>query len=285
VVFVACFGVPLPYDVEMFSAKGYFDAGRPAAETAEIGGDPVRWYATGRDDEAPTVVFVHGSPGSWENFARFLDNADLASRARLVAIDRFGYGGSLGGTPVRSLATQAAAMRPVLEDAARRGSPTILVGHSYGGPVVTRAAIDFPELVDALVLVAPSMDPDLERLPWYQYVGDWFFVRWVLPAMLDVSNQEVLALKTELRELFPHYETLTLPVTVLQGLEDFLVDPANADFCEERFVSSEPLEVIRDPEAGHFIPWTHDRMMFDAIDRLIERLDRPTATPDGSAGR
>ncbi len=272
VLFVACFGVPIPYDVEMFSATGYFEDGHPAASSTEVDGDPVGWHATGRNDDAPTVVFVHGSPGSWENFARFLDDPRLAARARLVAIDRFGYGGSLAGTPVRSLATQANAMRPILEDADRRGSPTILVGHSYGGPVVTRAAMDDPGLVDAIVLVAPSMDPALERLPWYQYAGNWFFVRWALPAMLDVSNQEVLALARELPELFPRYADVTIPVTVIQGLEDFLVHPENADFCEERFVNARPLEIIREASAGHFIPWTHDRLMFDAIHELLDRL-------------
>ena len=88
-IIIGCVGAPIGYDFSMFSAEGYFDVGPPEDGVDEIDESSVRYRATGRRG-APTVLFVHGSPGSWENFARFLDNEDLGRRARLVAIDRPG---------------------------------------------------------------------------------------------------------------------------------------------------------------------------------------------------
>ena len=266
---VSCFGIPAIPDTDMFSAKGYFEDGKmPETATEEVLGWKVRRVETGNRD-GPLVLFVHGSPGSWENFARFLDDDELAAKAHLVAIDRPGYGGSGRGKPERSLEVQAGVFRPVLERARAEGRRTILVGHSYGGPVIARAAVDFPELIDALILVSPSIDPDLEDLPWYQYVGNWFFVRWAVPAMLDVSNQEVLALERELRDMESSWKDIRMPVTVIQGGSDTLVHPGNADFAERVFVNA-PLELVLPADANHFIPWTHPRLMRDAILGYLE---------------
>lgn len=273
VLFVGCFGIPLPYDVDMFSAKGYFQDHGPQKGTDRVGDYEIAWSATG-NPKGPWVVFVHGSPGSWENFARFLDDEDLASRARLVAIDRPGYGGTTPSRPERSLEVQAAAVRPQLERAAAAGSRVILVGHSYGGPVAVRAAIDAPATIESLILVAPSIDPDLENLAWYQFVGDWPIVRWAVPKILDISNQEVLALRRELEGLEGLWSAVHARVTVIQGMADSLVDHRNADFAERVFTSSANLEVIRLADANHFIPWTDADVLREAIVREIERLER-----------
>src|SRR6478752_7744178 len=40
------------------------------------------------------VLFIHGSPGSWRDSLDVLRDPLLAERARLIAIDRPGFGGS-----------------------------------------------------------------------------------------------------------------------------------------------------------------------------------------------
>jgi len=268
-VVIGCLGLPFPVDPEMFTAKGYFEEAPPELATYEVSGRTIRYAATG-DERRPTVLFVHGSPGSWENFARFLDDDGLQQRARLVAVDRPGFGGSRIGGPERSLAKQAAVLEPLID---RSAGPVVLVGHSYGGAVAVRAALDHPDRGAGLILVAPAIDPELEELPWYQHVGNWRVVRWALPRLLDTSNQEVLALRRELEALRSELSRLEVPVTVIQGERDRLVSPANADYVERELAHLEP-EVVRLPEGDHFIPWRAAGTLRRAILAHLERAER-----------
>ncbi|WP_245978610.1 alpha/beta fold hydrolase [Allostella humosa] len=89
------------------------------------------------------VVLVHGAwaDGSgWQDVHRLL-------RAR-------GYAVSIVQNPLSSLADDVAATRRVL---ARQNGPALLVGHSYGGVVITEAGSD--DKVAGLVFVAAFM-PD-----------------------------------------------------------------------------------------------------------------------------
>ncbi|HEY5692223.1 MAG TPA: alpha/beta hydrolase [Cyclobacteriaceae bacterium] len=44
----------------------------------------------------------------------------------------------------------------------KNARPIILIGHSLGGTVIARMTMDSPELVDGVVMVAPSIDPEIE---------------------------------------------------------------------------------------------------------------------------
>lgn len=86
----------------------------------------------------PTVVLVHGA---W---------ADSSSWSGVVQrLQRDGYPVRVFPTPLRGLAGDAAALRDYLSVVA---GPVVLVGHSYGGAVVTEAADGLPA-VKALVYV------------------------------------------------------------------------------------------------------------------------------------
>ena len=51
-----------------------------------------------------------------------------------------------------SLDAQAAALRPLL-DMDRSGRGALLMGHSYGGPVIARTAMNYSGLVAGLIFV------------------------------------------------------------------------------------------------------------------------------------
>lgn len=87
----------------------------------------------------PTIVLVHGA---WDNATSW---NDVAGRLR----DR-GYAVATPDNPLRSLRGDAAAIRDAL---GRIAGPIVLVGHSYGGAVITNAATDNPD-VRALVYIA-----------------------------------------------------------------------------------------------------------------------------------
>lgn len=137
------------------------------------------------------MVFVHGSPGSWEAFVDLLADGRLVARAHLAALDRLGFGGSARSEDEPSLVAQAAALAPVLAGN-RSQSGAILVGHSLGAPIVVRAAADMPGRIAGLVLVAPSLAPTLERPWWIQRPTSWPLFAWLLPVDWRSCNRELI---------------------------------------------------------------------------------------------
>ena len=147
-----------------------------------------------------TIVFVHGSPGSWSAFSRFLMDEDLKKAGRLISVDRPRFGLSEPKTPEPSLREQS---RRIAEALQKDGvvNNAILVGHSLGGPVIVRMAADYPDLVKGLVLVAPSMDPEIQRRQWYNYAAKFPPVKWGLSKDWVHSNEEIYPLEIELKWL------------------------------------------------------------------------------------
>ncbi len=227
-------------------------------------------FATIGADTLPTVLFVHGSPGSWDAFIGFFADSTLYTRARLVSVDRPGFGKSGKGKPVSSIQTQAACLAPLLRPS-KAGEKTILVGHSLGGPVAVRVAMDYPDEVGGLILVAPSVNPGLEKEEWYRPLGAAVPFRWLLPAELDVSNREIMPLKGELQKMLPLWAGIRVPVTIIQGKEDELVPPGNADFAKRMLVNA-PATIQMIPDMNHFIPWSRPDLIHDAI---IKHLETP----------
>jgi pimeloyl-ACP methyl ester carboxylesterase len=95
-----------------------------------------------------TILLVHGAwHGAW-CFAPLqaeLDRRGLPS----YAIDLPGHG--LSTEPLGDLYGDAAAVTAALD---RIGGPVVLVGHSYGGAVITEAAARHPQGIDHLVYLA-----------------------------------------------------------------------------------------------------------------------------------
>ncbi|MEM6793954.1 MAG: alpha/beta hydrolase [Acidobacteriota bacterium] len=238
--------------------------------SAQVGERTVSWVVAGREPGpgTPTLLFIHGSPGSWRAWRGYLADPGLAARAHLVAVDRPGFGASGRGRFEPSLERQAAAAAaPLL---ARPGGPTLVVGHSFGGPVAARLAVDRPDLVDGLLLIAPSLDPDLEEVRWYQRLAQ--ALPFLVPRDLRTANREILPLAGELEALAVRMPEIRQPVTVLQGLEDRLVPPGNADFAE-RTLTGAPLEVQRLPGVDHFIPWRRAELVRTAVESWLAGLD------------
>lgn len=105
----------------------------------------------------PAVIFLHGSgPGAsgQSNFeANMLAFAHAGYRA--IALDLFGYGLSSKPTNRRyNTAFQVSGLKALVTKLGLR--KVNLVGNSMGGAVTLRFAIDYPDLVDKLILMAPG---------------------------------------------------------------------------------------------------------------------------------
>ena len=246
----------------------------PIEDVLDYKGQPIHFIELG-DPAKPTVLFVHGSPGSWDNFYRHMTTPRLLEHARVIAITRPGYGKSGGGTYEPSLEKQAAAILHVL-DHRSPDQPAVLFGHSYGGPVVARMAMDAPDRVASLVLAAASIAPDLEKTLWYQIPASVPPIRWFVPPDLNVCNLEILALKDELEAMMPLWQHITVPVTVIHGDQDTLVPVANADFAERMLVNA-PITMKRFDSMDHFFIWSQENLVIDSLLELLRATDPDTS--------
>ncbi|MEM9896015.1 MAG: alpha/beta hydrolase [Bacteroidota bacterium] len=219
-------------------------------------------YAYSGTDKNCLVVFVHGSPGSWNAFIDFFQADSLLKEMDMLAVDRPGYGLSDFGESISSLEKQSHLITEVVK--LFKHEQKILVGHSLGGPVIARMAMDDPTQFDGLVMVAPSIDPELEKDEWYRKMIKTRFGGWLTPKEFEVSNQEILTLKDELELMIPFWKKIETPVIVIQGTDDGLVPKENADFAS-RMINDSLLTIRMLEEINHFIPWSHPQEISDAI--------------------
>ncbi|WP_331769224.1 alpha/beta hydrolase (plasmid) [Embleya sp. NBC_00888] len=97
------------------------------------------------DRAQPTIVLIHGA------------FADASSWSTVVErLQRRGHRVLAPALPLRGLASDAAYIRSVLDSVP---GPIVLVGHSYGGSVISQAAADAPR-IKALVYIAAFV-PDI----------------------------------------------------------------------------------------------------------------------------
>ena len=106
--------------------------------------------------DGPTVVLLHGLFGSLRNFGAV--QKSLATENRVIALDLRNHGAS-PHAPVIGYDTMA---DDVFETLAELDAlPAVLIGHSMGGKVAMRAALDRPDAVTGLVVadIAPVPYP------------------------------------------------------------------------------------------------------------------------------
>lgn len=100
----------------------------------------------------PTVLFEAGIGATHLNWRGIQD--PIAMLARTIAYDRAGLGWSSRCRTSRTPANIAAELHEMME-AAGLQPPYVLVGHSFGGLVMRRFALLYPEEVAGVVLVDP----------------------------------------------------------------------------------------------------------------------------------
>lgn len=236
--------------------------------TYSVGRKKMHYVQAGKETD-PLILFVHGSPGSLSAFIHFLGDTALTNHGLVISTDRPGFGYSQFGVAEPSLKKQADMLKPILEKH-QDNRPIILVGHSLGGPLIARMAMDYPELVDGLVIVAGSIDPELEPdEQWFRVPLATPFFRWLLPRSFRASNEEIVDLRYELEDMLPYWKTIRCPVVVVQGKADDLVPAGNADFARRMLVNA-PVDFIFKDDMNHFVPWTHPELIREGVLRILQ---------------
>lgn len=231
----------------------------------------LHYHLAAAPDAEWNLVFIHGTPASagiWHaQFERPFP------RANLLAYDRPGFGASRPTCRDPHLTGQVAALTNLF--AALPERPTILVGHSYGGPVALLAAVEHPGWVTAVVLIGASVDPAQEQPLWVQYPFHSVATSWLLPGWLRQCNRELLTLKGDLTDLEQRLPRLRVPVVMLHGGRDRQVPVANVAYLRRHMAAAGLTNLFSEltfPEYTHFIPWEQPAAVECAIVQAIRVL-------------
>jgi pimeloyl-ACP methyl ester carboxylesterase len=200
-------------------------------------------YVSVGSDSLPTLLLLHGSPGSMSYYSRRYDDSTIQKTFKVFAVDRPGYGYSGFGDPEPSIQTQAEMIRPILDSLNKAKHPIIIVGGSYGASVACRLAMDHPDLVDGLVLTGPALGPGRETYFWFTPIVEHWSVRWFIPRLFKSANTEKVHHKKELEKMLPYWKNIRVPVAYLQGEKDDIVDTSNAGFARQQLVNVPYLDI------------------------------------------
>ena len=241
----------------------------------------VRYVEVG-NDSLPLLVFVHGAPSSLSFWRTFLKDSTLLSRFKMLAFDRPGYGYSGFGKTVTSLAKQAAQVAPILMSKRALHSKIVLLGSSYGGTLVARLAMDYPELVDGAVFQSSSLAPGEETTYWITYPTSHWSLRWLLPTTFRVANAEKLSHGRELEEMIPLWPKIRAACIILHGNNDGLIYPSNAHFAAKNLVNAPFVKLNIIEGRGHNLAWTERDLIIDSAIKLLQEHTHPSLSVHNS---
>lgn len=260
----------------------------PCGKFIDIDGVRLHYVDKGR---GPVLLLIHGLSGQVLNFTHSLLGR-LGHDFRVVILDRPGSGYSL--RPDETLAPLAAQAQIISRFCQALGlERPVVVGHSLGGAVALALALDHPDQVGALALIAPvthrpeSVPPPFDGLA----IGSPLLrrlVAWTLATPLAIANREralatlfgpqpvpadfatrgggllslrprafigasadVTAAEQDLAGMIPRYKNLAVPVGILYGTEDRILDPVLQGQSFATKVPGTDLELIEG--AGHML--------------------------------
>jgi pimeloyl-ACP methyl ester carboxylesterase len=220
-------------------------------ERVRVGGRTVHYRTAGSGEP---LVLVHGLAGSTRSWRYNL--AELARSHRVYLVDLPGFGAMSRPRATFAL-PEAAGWLYELLDALKVG-PVHLLGHSMGGYLSVRLAVERPEMVRRLVLAAPAGIPAGRSLPGYLLpllnTGRMPPLE-LLPHLLGALRAGLWTLLQTARELLvedvrPELGRLRQPVLVLWGAEDPIL-PVEAGEVFRREIPDSRLLII--PRAGHLL--------------------------------
>ncbi|WP_158808673.1 alpha/beta fold hydrolase [Beijerinckia sp. L45] len=279
----------------------------PLGRFIDIDGDVIHYLDQG---SGPAIVMIHGLGSQLRTFTYAL-LAAMSGNFRIILLDRpgSGYSRRARGASAR-LPAQARTIAGLIT--ALQLERPLVVGHSLGGAVALALALDHPDKVGGLALIAPlthpqDAPPDVMKGLAVQSPMLRRFIAWTFatpasmqagPATLATvfgphpvpddfattaggllslrpssfygASSDLVAVSEDLPGMVARYPTLTLPVGVLMGTADGILDPiTNAEALAKK-VTGVDLELIEN--GGHMTPLTEPERSATFIERMARRV-------------
>ncbi len=215
------------------------------------------------DTTLPTIVFVHGTIGSLNDFNRFLSDSLLQKKANMISYDRIGYNFNDRNTVQESIAFENEMLNNIISDL--NPTKTILFGYSYGGPI----ALSIKQQLKGIILLAPAVYSKVEPMPWLVNFYKWKLTRWLVPDVWKEASKEKLSHKEDLAQFENQWNTAKSNIKSIHGNADMIVPFSNSLFLQNQFAKNQ-FELIEVDDAGHGILWSN----FDFLkQQLLNELD------------
>ena len=185
----------------------------PAAEFIEVNGTRLHVRQTGPSTGEPILV-LHGAASNLEE--PFAALGEHLADERVIWLDRPGLGWSERPDGEWNPAHEAGLIVSLLEklDVDR----VLVIGHSWGGAISMRLALDHPDRVSGLVLLAPALGAWIGEAAWFNKATFWpvigpLFTRLIVP-LTGKSNLRSGAVSAFAPEPVPggYSETVSLPL-------------------------------------------------------------------------
>ncbi len=255
-------------------------------ERLRIDGLPVAYARAGRHwtPWRERLALVHGSGCSADSWRYQVDG--LSRHFEVVALDLPGHGASEPVTDP-SVKRYATTVRGLLQRIA--GRKVFLAGHSMGGAVALQVALEHPELLKGLILVATAayldmlaLTPDI--LLWaaatmpHKFKG-MFFSSLVTKEALAIARDDVrrCSLETVLGDFATcrnfdfrgRLKRVRLPTLILCGSEDRVTPVRHSERLHQE-ISGSTLKVIE--KAAHMLPLEAPVEVNAAIREFVRRV-------------
>ncbi len=243
------------------------------------------------------VLFLHGWLGSWRYW---LPSMEVASaHFRTYAFDLIGFGDTYQRTIEPSIGAYAEQVIRFLD--ALGIERITLVGHSMGGMVSLKTAIDHPQRIDRVVTVgapivgsslAPllkmtALQPIARAMNALPGVTKRLFRYFLKEAneqdMLEILEDSVKPTADSVRasvrsmmrtDLRPELDRLAVPTLVIHGTRDDIVMPSQIDVIRRAAATAPFLRQLSIQGSRHF-PWADQPELFHPP--LMEFLRAPRA--------
>jgi alpha/beta hydrolase fold len=161
----------LAMEARMMSSRGKeVSSSTPEERVVEVGEYKVNIVDTG---SGPCLIMLHGEE-NWEGWKAWEGFSSLADDHRVIAPDLVGFGKSSHPSETPAYAAQARILHELLQ--VLKIEKATLVGYSWGGQIALQVAIDWPQNVENLLLVASTYDKS--QLPKLGKVGKPSLIVW-----------------------------------------------------------------------------------------------------------
>ncbi len=215
-----------------------------------------------------TIVFIHGFGGMAAQWQYQLQT--FAMDHRVIALDLRGHGlsdkPSFGYDMPRILADIQEALTQL-----KVKKPFILVGHSFGGAVVTEFALNYPEQLEKLIVVATAGEFKLIPLFKLGLSLPLVVLRWIAPftrkrlhAPPDVLKQFYVSTLSKWVG-WDRFTRLEVPTLVIRGHRDQLFERRLFEKVSESIPGAHDVDI---PASGHMVMLERR----EAVDRAIARF-------------
>jgi pimeloyl-ACP methyl ester carboxylesterase len=227
-------------------------------------------------DAVVNVLYLHGFASSAQSSKAAFFRTRLAEHSVTLATPDFNQ-------PDFSTLTITRMLDQVREaiDAGPPG-PTALIGSSLGAFVAVQAAVQHPERVDRLILLAPALDFGGNRM---RALGDQGLDEWRRTNRLEVFHYgfgRVIPVHYELYADARRYDSfntaLDMPVQVFQGRGDTAVDPESVRVWSE----ARPYVELHMLDDDHQLLGSLDDIWTESARFLGLTRSRPSRPRDGA---